>query len=205
MSLTRAFLPADADVETKAIKRPPLLRRDVATKKRRTVADEIAAFAMVLAQRRPRLAVIAHRDCDAVEPAHIQDANQLEIDLRAAGVRDPIVANPAWEIETWWMLFPDALSATRGCWKRVDYSNRDVGLIVNSKEDLRRKLRPLRHANKCPDYTESDSIKIAANVLQMRLADNAAQLKSDSLQQFRRRLLAVLMPTPPPASAPATV
>lgn len=138
---------------------------DASEKKRREMSGEIAAFARAHQKTKAsgHVIVVSHRDCDAVEPAHIENADAMERDLRQSGVLKPVAATPAWEIETWWMPFPEALNKTRGCWKRVDYSRRNVGLIENSKNQLIHDLRPdapeLRA--KCRDYKEEDSIKIS--------------------------------------------
>lgn len=189
VSLSRALLPADAPVETKHLRRPPILRRDAAPKKRQSMALEIAAFAQTLGARR-RVAVVVHRDCDAIEPGHVVEATSLRDDLLAAGVPNPVPATPAWEIEAWWMLFPQALAATRGCWRTVDYGRSNVGMIENAKERLTRDLRPRQ--GKCRDYTESDSISVANVILQNRLTPAEAGPSSASLQAFRENLLLVM-------------
>ena len=82
------------------------------------------------------------------------------------------------------MLFPDALHATRGCWRSVNYGSKNVGIIANSKERLRRDLRPKKNANECPDYIERDSVKLASKVLELQIDMSLMQPKSDSSTHF---------------------
>lgn len=186
--LARALLPRDVSIDTKTLRRPPILRRDTNLKKKKAVAAEIAGFADVLAKRRKTIIVVAHRDCDECEDSHETNATNLEAELRAAGVSKPVGAVPAWEMETWVMLFPSEIAEARRCWRKVDYSRRSVGLIENAKEVLRRDLRPVGRGHSCPDYSESDSIRIFELVAKNRSADDPKFLKSNSLLRFRSRL-----------------
>lgn len=189
IELTKALVPATTSVKHQHIRKPPILRRDAALKKRRDMSQEIAGFAKPFA-RRGRVACVVHRDCDAVEPAHVKDAAELEADLKASGVPRPVAATPAWEMEAWWMLFPSALRAVRGCWTVVNYSNASVGMIQNAKERLRRDLRP--KDVKCRDYAESDSIAIAREITKQQLATQAICAQSASLDDYRSRLCTAL-------------
>ena len=65
------------------------------------------------------------------------EAEALKRELHDAGVADVVAATPAWEIETWWMLFPHALARVRGCWRPVDYSTRHVGRIQDAEASAR--------------------------------------------------------------------
>lgn len=186
--LARALLPAKTIIETKSVRRPPMLRRDANPKKRRGMAAEVAGFAEVFTKRRPKVIIVAHRDCDDLEHVHEGNAQALESDLSQAGVKYPVAVTPAWELETWWMLFPEELAQARPCWRKVNYKNRSVGEIKNSKEQLRRDLRPARKVVSCPDYSESDSIKIAQLIEQNRSADNTNKLRSPALMRFRNKL-----------------
>ena len=112
----------------KVLRDPPVLGRDTAHTKRIKMSGTIAAFARDEETGGRRVVVVAHRDCDAVEPAHLGEASSLIDVLRAAGVTLPVAATPAWEMEAWWMLFPAALAKTRGCWKpSIIGRNRSVG------------------------------------------------------------------------------
>jgi len=63
------------------------------------------------------------------------------------------------------------------------YLGRDVGKIVNAKEELRRALRPAG-ARRSPDYRESDAPLVATAVRELHLASFPGG-RSDSYQMFR--------------------
>jgi hypothetical protein len=170
--LFRALRPDLDAVAIRALREPLILMRDpsrLATRKHN--AKTVAAVVKARQVAAGVVAVIAHQDCDAVEPAHKPLAERIETELSSAGVPNPIAATPAWEMETWWLLFPDALAATRQCWSRIDYANRNVGLIEDTKKKLRDALRPRGRAARasCPDYAESDSVAIARHVRRLAL------------------------------------
>lgn len=184
--LIRSLLP-EHDVELR--REPIILSRNAHRHKRGTVAERISAFARAEEARRPRVIVVAHRDCDALEPAHEVEGTELERELSAAGVRHPVAACPAWEVETWWMAFPEAIAAVRRCWRAVNYANRDLGKITGAKERLIRDLRPLGAlAKRCPDYTESDSVRVAEEIVRLQLLTSRLT-KSASLNRFYAKLM----------------
>lgn len=191
--LFRALRPDLNAVAIRTLREPLILMRDpsrLATRKHN--AKTVAAVVKARQVAAQVVAVIAHQDCDAVEPAHKPLAERIETELTSAGVPNPIAATPAWEMETWWMLFPDALAATRRCWSRIDYANRDVGLIEGTKEKLRDALRPRDRTARasCPDYAESDSIAIAGHVRRLSLHAQPVGT-SDSWASFVNKVCAL--------------
>ncbi len=172
-----------------------LMRGDRHPSTRRKTAEMIAALVRAGNVVGTVAAVIAHEDCDDVEPAHEKLARTIAMELTAAGIPNPLAAPPAWEIEAWWMLFPAALGATRHCWAAVDYSDRHVGRIRDAKEVLRRDLRPVtpKARNKCPDYVESDSIKIASAIREKDLHHNPRGV-SDSFALFATKVRDLRIP-----------
>jgi hypothetical protein len=124
-------------------------------------------------------AVFAHQDCDAHEPAHESVAMHLETTLAACGFPVHGVA-PAWELETWWFLWPEVTASVRNTWKvPTGYEGREVGLLTHSKELLRTSL----DGPPSSQYRESDSVEIARAV---RAAGVAAKpgAKSASYERF---------------------
>jgi hypothetical protein len=152
-------------------------------KTRRKTSETIARVVAAESIRRKVVAVIAHQDADAVEPAHVSIADVIEQELKSAGVPQPIAAVPAWELEAWLMLFPEAIRKTRGCWKRLDLKGRNTGTIGGAKEELRRLLRPTGQG-RCPDYVESDSIKITENIEGLEGEKKAVLRRSSSFERF---------------------
>lgn len=189
--LVKALLPANMKPNVRPMRRPIILSREAEQRKRAAMSHEIASFAHGFEKAGKKVTVVTHRDCDAVEPAHIEQAKQLKADLNAAGVKSVVAATPAWEIESWWMLFPKALRDTRPSWKNVDYGKAHVGAIVNAKERLTRDLRPNGHS-KCPDFKESDGILIAQKIAKDASHIASISARSDSFSAFKSELVATV-------------
>jgi hypothetical protein len=155
---------------------------------------EIAALWRAEQKQGRRVVVLVHRDCDDLEPAHVAASEGLKSEIHAAGVADAVAATPAWEIEAWWMLFPEALARVRRCWRAVDYSNQHVGRFQNAKERLRRDLRPIEQAarKRCPDFVDSDGIRVAEEIWKGGLIERGTLPRSDSFQSFRAEMQAIL-------------
>ncbi|WP_428261375.1 hypothetical protein [Haliangium sp.] len=137
-------------------------------------------------------AVLVHEDCDAVEPAHEAVARRYEEAFREADF-DVYPVLPAWEIEAWWLLWPDALGAYRQSWRApVEHKGKHVGKIENAKQRLKRDVMPagLKSAQrkKFPGYQESDSPGIAA-FIRARGELSRPQGRSDSYEYFRASLV----------------
>jgi hypothetical protein len=182
--LVEALRPGLAKVEVR--RRPIILSQQARQTKREDVCREIARLVAAQSVIDEVVSVIAHRDCDNVEPAHEACRNELLNDMRACDLPNPVAATPAFEIEAWWYLWPEALAKTRPCWNSVTREGK-VGEIVNAKERLRRDLRPSNSSHRCPDYTESDSRKIAEHVNELEIARK--NLKgSDSFRDFVRQV-----------------
>lgn len=185
--LIPALLPANKSPHCRTVREPGTLSKGAAIKKRVGVARAIAITAKYEARKRP-VVVVAHEDCDECEDAHIARMDAMKAELKKVGVDKVVAAAPAWELETWWMLFPEALCETRKCWRPIDFNNRKVGSIENAKEVVTRALRPAGN-HSCPDYQESDSERIAEQILRLDLGrDNARIARSMSLQSFKSDL-----------------
>lgn len=183
-ALVKALAP-DAKVEVRA--RPMILARNAERSgKRRSMADDIAALVRFAKTKDNYVTAVVHQDCDALEPQHIAEATALKATLTQASIKTSACATPAWEIETWWMLFPNSVNNARGCWRQVDYSRANVGSISNAKERLIRDLRPTSKPaqNRCKDYVESDSIKIAEHIRQNGALTLQMRAKCASLDAF---------------------
>lgn len=190
VELFRALRPDLTSVSVETRREPLILMKGASRPStRRKTTNRIAALVRAELVSRPVAAVIAHEDCDAIEPAHEVLATMIESGLAAAGVPNPIAATPAWDIEAWWMLFPQALQMARPCWATVDYDGRHVGEIEHTKEVLRRGLRPVaaQARARCPDYAESDSIAIARNIRARSLHAQPRGI-SGSFQRFADRV-----------------
>lgn len=157
--------------------------------KARKNALGIAEFVKAESYARDVLFVIAHEDCDNVEPAHEALSSRIESLLSETGV-NAIAATPAWELEAWWFLWPDAMRSVNGKWRNPSRSGSNVGMIRHAKEELRRALRPRGSTTR--DYRESDSREIAKKVYELGMVDTRDATSdsfdrfSESIRQWRR-------------------
>lgn len=142
-------------------RRPLVLIKDRKAAEAKKNAKLIAGIVKAESVRANVEFVIAHQDCDAVEP-HEFVAEKIKIAITNEGIKNVIPVAPAWEIEAWWYLWPDAVAGVNSKWRRLT-RRANHGLIMNAKETLRRDLRNQGTA----DYVESDSIKIAKKVCEL--------------------------------------
>lgn len=149
--------------------------------------DQIKAVATAAATKANIVAIVLHKDCDAIEPAHTQLANAVEAQM-GANTYISIAASPAWEIETWWYLWPDAVSTYHATWRRLGRSGTRVGLMQNAKETLIRELRV--KGSRVRDYTESDAVGIAQCVKELGLID-AKNAISHAFDEFSAKVVAI--------------
>ena len=193
--ICRALAPEGSEVTTRVIKQPPVLNANAAPRKKQAMTATIANFARESSKGFDRVIVVAHRDCDACEPAHVQDSASLESELRTAGVAYAVAATPAWEIESWRMAFPAAVRLARRCWRELNYGSSNTGAIPNAKERLIRDLRPANVAERarCRDYVESDSITIAERLVTIEPNLANKQLFPSSFDLFKTKLQAALV------------
>jgi hypothetical protein len=159
--------------------------RDVPDRAARIVAavkaDEVAG---------PVCGVIAHEDCDNCEPHDLDVANKIEAALAPIQAEVHAVV-PAWELEAWWFLWPDAVAATHPTWRKPDdYVGRRVGLVQNAKEEFARCVSPRGRRDarrRVRPYSEADSVLIARKVRELGIADSPSA-ESASYDRFRARL-----------------
>ena len=134
--------------------------------------------------------VIAHEDCDAVEPAHLPLAARIEGAWGKALGLPVIGVAPAWETEAWFYLWPDAVAAVNSSWSALPRKPRNAGKIQDAKEQLRRDLRP-GGGTRVDDYQESDAPRIAAKVRERReVNEPLANVTSGSFDEFKKKVLA---------------
>ena len=172
-------------VETR--RAPLVLVKGIDKARDRKNLAEIAAVVRADQRRGRQCIVVAHRDCDATEPAHEQIGDALERGLLDQGITQAVAAAAAWEIEAWWFLWPDAALAVNSKWLRPKPPRKEVGQIENAKESFRQALRPRKKGQRPRDYTESDSPKIAARVKDLGIVDQRAAI-SRSFERFASKV-----------------
>ncbi|MDQ1289511.1 MAG: hypothetical protein QG622_3077 [Actinomycetota bacterium] len=188
--LIRGLRP-DLRVKYVLAKKPLTLVRDMNADSAGKRNDKILATIRAANVRQKVHATILHEDADDVEPAHLALISKKEGALASApGV--VVAAVPAWEIETWWLSFPDAVRRHRATWNYLNkYVGRDVGKVRDSKEVLTRLLRPAASGGKrVPDYNEADSPSIARNAVATGELKEPKAV-SDSWKVFADKILAI--------------
>jgi len=193
----RAACP-DANFSIEPYRRPPILLRDA---KPEDVPDRVAVVTSLIDAAlvdSDVIAIFAHEDCDKVEPAHEVLGKKIEAAYASAGYVVSAAA-PAWETEAWLFLWPDAFKEYRPKWRSIDkYKGRNVGLIVDAKEELVRALRPTGKTA-VRDYRESDAPALV-EIIAKRGWVRAPMGSSASFQAFIAKA-ASLCPPPAPESA----
>jgi hypothetical protein len=189
-------------------RQPLVLIKNATQEKARDNARRIAEVARQEMAARTVLAVLAHEDCDSVEPAHVAAAARIEAELENARCPGSVIAvAPAWEIEAWWMVFPEAVGKIVKGWRDPDdWIGADVGRVRDAKERLARAVQPRPKPQSPPrDYEERDSIEIASNVVKDGLLPSFADgrrashavhgtprlTRSASFEAFRSKILAI--------------
>ncbi len=169
-------------------RQPIVLIRDAAPGNVPERARKIADAVDIERVRYNIACVFAHEDQDDVEPAHEATCQKIETALLNEGCLAHAVV-PAWELEAWWFMWPEAVHAVRPeSWRLPDdYLKKRVGLIRNAKEDLEKKIVPKNlkpdKRKGFPHYKESDSPKIAQYVRAKGLARKPGA-RSDSYTRF---------------------
>lgn len=175
----------------RSLRQPPVLIRDAKPADLSDRADRIRAAVNAVATDRPVSHVVAHEDCDNVEPAHCELIAKIETTLRRLGV--PVIpAAPAWELETWLFLWPDAAPLYRQSWRApADYVGRDLGQIEQAKEVYRRAVRPRDPDVRTREYRESDAPEIMTVVVDRDLL-SSPRGRSASFDAFRDKVTTAL-------------
>jgi hypothetical protein len=202
-----AGLRPDFAGKIEARRAPLVLIKNARPDKARSNAEDLARLVKQESAARDVVAVLAHEDCDATEPAHVAIASKIERELAAAGCPGAHVAvTPAWEIEAWWLVFPDAVREVVAGWRAPDdWLGKDVGQVRNAKETLTTALRRTRGGRAVRDYHEADSIEIARHVVRLDLLASfdgdhrettgkgvaVTRTRSASFGAFRRKVLAL--------------
>jgi len=133
-------------------------------------ATRVSAILRAYDVRAPIRCVFLHEDADDFEPAHLPLIEKIEKAYQNLPWRVHAVV-PAWELETWWFLFPNAVAALHQSWRQPDqYLGKDLGKIRDAKERLRQCVRPPgKRSNAFRSYVESDSVLIAKKVVELGL------------------------------------
>lgn len=183
-TLIEALCPgAVGKVETR--RQPLVLIKGRPQAEARSQAEKIAAVIRATAVRNEVAASFLHEDCDDLEPKHEAICTRIEREMRAAECPGEVHAVvPAWEIEAWWLLWPEVFPDVNRNWALPKkYETCGTGSITNAKEHLKQELRK-GNAGK-HDYRESDSLAIARRVKTRGLANAPTKGRNRSYDRFR--------------------
>ena len=165
-------------------KTPIILMKQVTGMKLRSKAQQLARILRAERRLRDIECVFIHEDADALEPAHASLARKIEESVAAEGESIHAVV-PAWEIESWWLLWPDVLGSCRESWRSpTEFRGMNIGLVADAKEALRNALRTA-NSNRGAEYKERDSVMIAAAIRSTGVAASPQGL-SASYDRFRQ-------------------
>lgn len=137
----------------------------------------------------PTRCVFMHEDADDFDPAHLTLIERIEQTYRSLPWPVHAVV-PAWEMETWWFLFPTAVAALHRSWRAPDqYIGKDVGKIRDAKERLRQCVRPAgARSSTFRSYVESDSLLIAKKIVELGLLAPPWKAQSASWLAFLEKV-----------------
>lgn len=168
------------------LRQPVRLRRGEQPEHVDVVLKKVLPVLRAELARGPTACAFVHADADAAEPHDAVIAERIEQALQALAVPVHAVV-PAWELEAWWFLWPDACLSVVGAWRRPDrYVGRRVGTVRDAKEALRRALRPtsVARTRRPRDYRESDAPAIARTVRESGVVNQPAG-ESRAFERFR--------------------
>lgn len=166
-----------------ARKKPPVLIKDAKISDVPSRVSKIMGIVRAASVDAEVMAVVAHEDCDAVEPAHQSLQEKIEAAFSGEDLQ-VLPATPAWETETWLMLWPDAFPEVVSSWPVLEkYRNRNVGSIVDAKEEL---AHAVVATGSKRAYRESDAPTVFSIVINKGWL-RATRAKSDSWSSFLAR------------------
>lgn len=158
-------------------KAPTFLVKNVAPRDLPSRAQQVRGLVAAERIRHDIVCLVAHEDADDLPPADVALENDKRGALAGLGVPVHAVV-PAWEIEAWWFLWPDAAPLVCAGWRApTEYEGRAVDRIQNAKEryrdaTLKRGLNAQQRAH-ARKYQESDAPTLARLVAERGWAKNA--------------------------------
>ncbi len=176
-------------LQSKLLRKPLSFVKGVDQAKRCDRVSKVRAAVRAVDAVTPVFATVFHQDADDCEPAHVA----VETDIKSVYSSLPgaiVAAVPAWELESWWFLFPSAVGSLHYTWRDPDqYVGKDVGKIQHSKERLVACVRPssLKRGARFASYAEGDSERIAMRIVELGLVRKPAA-KSESWESFVRQV-----------------
>ncbi|MGB3699505.1 MAG: hypothetical protein WBA05_18935 [Gordonia sp. (in: high G+C Gram-positive bacteria)] len=159
--------PGEVVVETR--REPPSLTKGATDAKVRSWMDEIADLVERESRARVVHAVLVHQDSDGPDPSGKVE-HRLAAELAAAipGHATHAVV-PVQMTEAWWLAFPDAVRGVKPtAWRQVKFPRQaNTETIAEPKRELKRITRA---ASPKQEYSETDSVAIAEQIVTKKLS-----------------------------------
>jgi hypothetical protein len=130
-------------------------------------ARKLAAVVRAEEARGPIAGVFVHEDADDVAPADEKREQQM-VEACAKHCLKIYAVVPAWEIEAWFFLFPEAVSSAFPSWKPLP---RLVGARVDLRRDAKERFRDSTTGRRAGRrYRESDGPLVARKIAELGIA-----------------------------------
>lgn len=167
--------------------RPPSLQKSAGQQPLMRWMSGLRQVVESVSRRTPVACVFVHRDSDGPDPQG-RLAAQTEASMRQAGIDNGYAVVPVEEIESWWLMFPEATESLRRSWSgTLPISRRTVDMVSGPKEELARRtaLKDRRKA-----YAEADSPDVARLVGSVIASGQPPTGTSPSFDRFKRSVSA---------------
>lgn len=162
--------------------RPPSLQKSAGQQPTMRWMRGLRQVIETVSRRTPVACVFVHRDSDGPDPQGGLAAG-TEASMRQVGIDNGYAVVPVEEIESWWLMFPEATERLRTSWSgTLPTSRRTVDMTSGPKEELVRRtaLNDQRKA-----YAEADSPDVARLVASAIASGQLARGTSPSFDRFK--------------------
>lgn len=162
-------------------KRPLLLAKGAQIGALDARAEKLAAAVRADAAIRPVGCVFVHEDADDYAPADLARATAMEAAASKHGV-DICAVVPAWEMEAWFFLFPEAVAEAFPSWQTLKPATGNVDRRQHAKEAFRDATTPKKAKRR---YEGSDGPAIARKIAESGCVRKPTG-KADAFDRFLR-------------------
>lgn len=164
--LARALNPKfSTELSIEPRKEPASLTRGAGVGAIKTWLQKVSDVAAAENQLRSVAAILVHQDSDGPD-TYRKVAQNLNNNLKVILEGTPAKAVvPIQMTEGWWLMFPDAVRATKpAVWRDAKFPKGDTASISNPKQAL---IGLTKRVSKKHAYAESDSLAIAESIVRL--------------------------------------
>lgn len=181
-SLIEALCPSLQN-RVKEQARPPSLQRAAGQQPITRWMLGLRQVVEVVSRRTRVSCVFVQRDSDGPDPQG-RLAASTEPSMSQVGIDNGYAVVPVEEIESWWLMFPEATESLRTSWAgTLPTSRRTVDVISNPKEEL---VRRTARKDRRKAYAEADSPDVARLVGSAIALGQPPRGASPSFERFKR-------------------